>query len=191
MTAHADPKHPLHRLKTSLRDLRGRHQERHRPTGFGFALADRVDYLDAARWDAVTSGASVFLRRDVLRVIEKHGPENIQPRYALVFRDDTPVAAVMAQMVLVTGERLRAEEPARKKARPAHVLARVLAPAAGVATARLRERMLVAGNLLSWGFMGSPSRRVKNRLTFGRALPRRSTGFAGPSASAAKPISSW
>src|SRR5262245_38403054 len=107
MTERVKTQHPLRRLKSSLRDLQQRHRDRHRPTGFGFALADRVDYLDAARWDAITAGGSVFLKRDVLRVIEQHGPDNIQPRYALIFRGDTPVAVVAAQIISLRATQLQ------------------------------------------------------------------------------------
>lgn len=63
----------IQRIKASLNELRERHDQRHKPTGFGFAFADRVDYLDPARWDAVTAQSSVFLSRRVLRVIEAMG----------------------------------------------------------------------------------------------------------------------
>ena len=69
MTDNTKSQHPLRRLKSSIHDLK----ERHRPTGFGFVFADRVDYLDPIRWGSVTSNGSVFLRRDVLRIIEQHG----------------------------------------------------------------------------------------------------------------------
>src|SRR5438876_5314736 len=52
--------HPLHRLKSSIHDLQERHRDRHRPTGFGFVFADRVDYLDPARWDSVPANGSVL-----------------------------------------------------------------------------------------------------------------------------------
>jgi hypothetical protein len=146
--------HPLQRLKSSIRDLQERHRDRHRPTGFGFVFADRVDYLDPLRWDSVTAHGSVFLSRDVLRVIERHGPENIQPRYAIIFRDDTPVAVLAAQIVSVTGKELKPEGRPRKNRPASGLVERVLSPAVGVATANLNERMIVAGNLLSWGFHG-------------------------------------
>src|SRR5216683_1135810 len=107
MTDHTKPQHPLRRLKSSIRGLQERHRDRHRPTGFGFVFADRVDYLDPVRWDSVTANGSVFLSRDVLRVIEQHGPENIQPRYAIIFRGEKPVAVVAAQIVTVTSAELR------------------------------------------------------------------------------------
>src|SRR5207247_5544651 len=42
---------PLRKIAASLRALRERHQERHRPSGFDLALADRVDFFDRLRWD--------------------------------------------------------------------------------------------------------------------------------------------
>ena len=148
---------PLRRLASSFRAMQERHRERHRPSGFGFAFADRIDYLHPQRWDAVTDGATIFLRRDILRVIEEHGPENVEPRYALLFRGDKPVAAVVTQLVTVTRAQLRRDQTTRTARgdgdeRP--LLKKILSPAADVATARLKERMLVAGNLLSWGFHG-------------------------------------
>ncbi len=149
---------PLRRLAAGLRHIQERHEGRHRPTGFGFAFADRVNYLDAARWDAVTAQGSVFLRRELLRVIEDHGPENIQPRYALIFEGERAVAALAAQVVTITGESLGPESESRKVTpkveRLSGMLRRAIAPATRTASARLRERMLVAGNLLGWGFHG-------------------------------------
>jgi hypothetical protein len=144
----------LQRLKSSLSDLHARHRARHEPTGFGFVLADRIDYLDPVRWDEVTRSGSIFLRRDVLRVIEQHGPENIEPRYAMIFRGERAAAAVAVQIVTITGEHLRRDPEVAKSAPKRSLLRRVLAPAARKAGDGLRERMLVAGNLLSWGFHG-------------------------------------
>jgi len=154
MSENKNAGHPLKKLKRSIRELHERHRDRHRPTGFGFVFADRVDYLDPERWDSVTRDGSVFLSRDVLRVIERHGPENIQPRYAIIFRDDKAVAVLAAQVVAITGEHLRRENRDLKSPTRPRFLPRVLTPAMNVATANIKERMLVAGNLLSWGFHG-------------------------------------
>lgn len=144
----------LAQLNQRLREIQANHAERHRPTGLGFAFADRIDYLDPRRWDAVTNAESFFLRRQVLRVIEEHGPQNIQPRYALVFREREPIAAIAAQVVTVNGERLRRDRAVAKANRRGGVLRKLLAPVVRAAGEGFRERMLVAGNLLSWGFDG-------------------------------------
>jgi predicted N-acyltransferase len=130
---------PLKKLVTKARNLRDHHNERHRPSGFGFALADSIDYLDAGRWDAVTSHDSLFLSRRYLRVLEEAGPENLRQCYALIFRGSEPVAAVAAQSVTVSVARMR-KTPTPGKA--------------GARFERLEEKMLVCGNLLSWGMHG-------------------------------------
>lgn len=143
---------PFHKAAAALRNMRERHEERHRPSGFHFAFADRIDFLNEAAWDAVASNGSLFLRRDVLRVIEQHGPDNVVPRYALVFRGDKPVAALAVQIVTVTGKHVHNEEKSRGMGLSS--LKRAFVPAKKLATARLNERLLVAGNLMSWGFHG-------------------------------------
>jgi hypothetical protein len=129
----------LRKLVSKARDLRESHSERHRPTGFGFALADSIEYLDATRWDQVTAGGSLFLSRRYLRVIEDARPENLHPRYALIFREREAMAAVVAQSVNISLTR------ARKTSRHKTLTAPL---------ERLEERMLVCGNLLSWGMHG-------------------------------------
>jgi GNAT acetyltransferase-like protein len=114
---------------------RERHLARHRPTGFGFALADRIDYLDGSLWDDVVRDDGFFLGRPYLRALEEHAPENLVPRYALVFRGRKPAAAVVVQLVRVKA----AQFVDRKKKSP---------------LGGIRARLLVCGNLLSWGRHG-------------------------------------
>jgi hypothetical protein len=130
---------PLKKLVNKARDLRDSHNERHRPTGFGFVLADSIDYLDAARWDMLVADQSVFLSRRYLRVLEKAGPENLRQRYGLVFRGQDAVAAVVAQRVTISVDRICKKSKHRKIPAPLE---------------RLEEQMLVCGNLLSWGLHG-------------------------------------
>jgi hypothetical protein len=77
---------PLKKLVTKARDLRDHHKARHTPSGFAFALADSIDYLDKAHWDQLTAHDSLFLSRRYLRVLEDAGPDNLRPCYALIFR---------------------------------------------------------------------------------------------------------
>ena len=130
---------PLKKLVNKARDLRNSHQERHRPTGFGFALADSIDYLDAAQWNRVTANNSLFLSQRYLRVLEQAGPDNLRQRYALVFHGREPVAAVAAQSVTVSLSRVSQKHRRGQAAAPLE---------------KLQEKMLVCGNLLSWGMHG-------------------------------------
>ncbi len=150
MSAKHDTRNPLKKVASTLRELRERHEERHRPSGFGFAFADRVDFLNREAWDSVTKDGSLFLRRDLLRVIEQHGPENLVPRYATIFRDGVPAAVIAAQIVTITRKQLLHEKGSQKRS----FMKRALSPVAKVATSQLDECLLIAGNLMSWGFHG-------------------------------------
>lgn len=162
----------LPRLGEALRTLRKKHQARHSPTGFDIALADRIALLDGVRWDHAAAAGGFHLRRDYLALLERHGPEQITPCYALVARGDEPVAAVAAQWLDFHGDRLgRSAPPTASVASAANAAApasaakkdgrervplgkRLLQPLARKALDRVRQRVLVCGNLLSWGNHG-------------------------------------
>jgi len=127
---------PIKQLTAKARKLREDHRERHRPSGFGFAIADSIHYLDPAQWDSVTESHSVFLSRAYLHVLESAGPENSRQRYALVFRGNTAVAAVAAQSIRASAAQVPKSE--KKK------------PVAG-SLKRIQQNVLICGNLLSWG----------------------------------------
>lgn len=135
---------PLKQLVSKAREVNAAHRDRHRPTGFGFALADSIEYLDAARWDAVTAAASVFLSRRYLRVLEAAGPDNVQQRYAMIFRGNEAIAAIAAQSVTINAAKLPQQSDQQSASR-------VIGKAVAAPLQRLEERMLVCGNLLSWG----------------------------------------
>lgn len=126
----------LTKIVTKARDLRDHHRERHRPSGFAFALADSIDFLDQAHWTKVTGNNSLFMSPRYLRVLENAGPENLRQCYALIFNDREPVAAIAAQTVTVSASRLQKKAATNGK------------------FDRLEEKILVCGNLLSWGMHG-------------------------------------
>lgn len=124
----------LGRLLSRVGEARARHRARHAPTGFGFALADRIGYLDAAAWDALTGGASVFLSRGFLQALERAGPSTVRGRYAIAWDGARPLAAIAAQALRIDAARV--------------------APARSGAWRRVRADVLVCGNVLSWGCHG-------------------------------------
>ncbi len=137
---------PLKKIVTKARDVREHHRERHRPSGYSFALADRIDYFDKSHWDKVTFDDSLFLSRRYLSVIEDARPENLRPCYALIFREKEPVAAIAAQQISVQLERLHKTPTSR--------LTRASAARIAAHLDRHEEKMLVCGNVLSWGMHG-------------------------------------
>jgi hypothetical protein len=108
-------------IRTPIAGALDARRKRRRPTGCGFALSDRIGCVEPANRDRAASGSSIFLGRPYLRALEAGAPPNPRSRYALVFRDDVPVAAVAAQDVSVDGSRwfdgaggARIEAPARE-----------------------------------------------------------------------------
>ncbi|MDB5803723.1 MAG: family N-acetyltransferase [Betaproteobacteria bacterium] len=140
----------LAHYRSNLKDKRALR----RPSELEFAIADGIDYVNPAHWDAVTADAGFFFERSYLRVLETAGPENLAPRYALIYRDGAPVAALNMQLVRIEAARMRKEGSAVASSRnPAKRLIRHLAkPAAATLNERVRQRVLVCGNLLSYGF---------------------------------------
>jgi hypothetical protein len=124
------------------------------PSGFRIAIADTIGQLAPAAWDAVADGQSWFFSRAYLAMLERVPPEVVEPRYALVSDDEGPIAVVVLQWAEVDGTRLR---PLRKadeddEVSPLRRLVDKLAkPARAAFASRLRERVLVCGNLLTYG----------------------------------------
>lgn len=114
-----------------------------------FAFGDRIDFLNGAHWDEVTAHRGTLLQRAYFRELESALPDNLDVRYALLYRERQPVAALAMQLVQVHGARLTKAETEPKKG------LRALA-ARGVAGLgkRLGARVLVIGNLLTYGSHG-------------------------------------
>lgn len=108
----------------------------HRLSGCDLAVADRIGALDPVAWDEVVAGASVFFGRAYLRALDDTAPEGVSHRFALAWKDRRPVAAMVFQLVDITADRLGGQESCRT---------------GRLIRERLRARVLVAGNLLSWG----------------------------------------
>jgi Acetyltransferase (GNAT) domain len=126
-----------------------------KPSGLHIALADRIALLDTAQWQAATSGASWFFSRDYLSMLEGVLPAAIEPRYALIGSADAPVAAVVLQWARLEGRNLRPREEASEDEEDASPLRRLFGAVArrgaDALVGQVRERVLVCGNLLTYG----------------------------------------
>ena len=147
---------PLARIRGKIQQIKAAHQARHTPTGYEIAIADRIDQLNPVLWDAAAVAGGFHLRRSYLRVLEEHGPENLCPVYALITEDGKPIAAVAAQWLEFDGKRvarLSAEESSAGGKRVI-VKEKLLKPVGRKMRQHLRQRVLVCGNVLSWGHHG-------------------------------------
>jgi hypothetical protein len=127
-----------------LRQAQADHMLRHRPTALRFALAESVDQLRAEHWDALVAGQSICLDRRFLRLLEVEGPARLKMHYALAYEGARPVAAIACQSLAVDASLV----PSRKRA--LGKLDRLRERGLG----RLKQRVLVCGNLLGWGWQG-------------------------------------
>jgi len=144
----------LKKLLASWKDARERHRDRHRPTGFQFAAADSVQFLNGDHWDAVTESSSFFLQRSYLGLLEDFGPENLELKCSLIYKENKPLAAVVAQVINISGDRMLRAASTVSKEGTRNLWKKTFGPAARKASARIRDRVLVCGNLLSWGRHG-------------------------------------
>lgn len=107
------------------------------PRPVQFALAERLSHLDVSTWTALTASSSVFLKAPFLTALEQALPPNLSPRYAVLYRGDEPLAALVMQLVRLEG-------------RSTFAAGAPLAPL----TQFVDERALVLGNLVAWGDTG-------------------------------------
>ncbi len=126
----------LSRLAAGLDELRRGHEARHRPSGCDFAIAAHLADLDAATWDTAAAGQSLFLQRRYLDALDREAPAGVEHRFVIASRERRPVAAMVLQLVVVDGDRMGGQR---------------LRGAGRFAAERLHARVLVAGNLLTWG----------------------------------------
>lgn len=147
-------------LTQTIRDQRAAHKKRHTSTGFQFVLADSIDLVPEAAWDRITENSSIFLSRRYLKALEIAGPENLTGRYAMAFQDGQPVAAIAGQLIDLDGRRLvkqlgqSAEQYESLPARLKQKVSSLLSSAKQKTLSKIKGRLLMCGNALSWGFHG-------------------------------------
>lgn len=131
--------------RSILRRLAPREHSRLAKSGYRIAVAERIAQLNPELWDAATANASIFLSRQYLTTLENFLPANVEPRYALITDEGRPIAAVSCQLVTIDAEHLG------KRRTASRAIARVIGSAKDRLKGMLRERVLVCGNLLSFG----------------------------------------
>ncbi len=149
---------PGQRVRAHIARRREARRALRQPSGFRIALADTITQLDRDQWDDVVDGESWFFSRDYLAMLERVPPAVVEPRYALISDAQGPVAAVVLQWAEVDGTRLRPlpksggeDDELNPLRRLVDKLSRPARPARAAFATRLRERVLVCGNLLTYG----------------------------------------
>ncbi|MES2658066.1 MAG: GNAT family N-acetyltransferase [Verrucomicrobiota bacterium] len=142
---------------SKLKDKLNARQQLRRPTGFRFAMADTIGQLNPEQWDSVTAGQSWFFSRDYLQMLESVPPSCLTPRYGLISDEQGPVAVVVMQWAELEAERMRPlwgamPEPVNgKRAALKKLIGKAAADSGTAIIGKLSERVLVCGNLLSYG----------------------------------------
>lgn len=160
MSEKKDAVSPRRSLKEKLKDAARAHRRRHSSTGLQFVIADSIELIPGKAWDKITHASSVYLSRNYLRVLESAAPDGLSPRYAMVFDGKVPVVAIAAQLIEISGKNLisqteNAGELARGQGRTLRkVIKEIGQSAKKKAIAKIQGRLLVCGNLLSWGQHG-------------------------------------
>jgi hypothetical protein len=147
-------KNPFKKVAQKMADVRARHRERHRVSGFGFSFADRISYLPETHWDQATETAGFFMSRPYLQILEKTGGDKLRQRYALVYEGDSPIAAVCTQMGEISAAQFSKKPSGAKSGKISKLFRPMLNSARSVkgkSFNRIRARFLICGNLLSWG----------------------------------------
>ncbi|KRC00905.1 GNAT family N-acetyltransferase [Duganella sp. Root198D2] len=125
----------LRSVKTALSERREVRKRLRGPAQLRYAIADSIGMLDAQAWKGLTAQAGFFLSYDYLRSLESVLPANLDPRYALVYEDEQPVAALYMQLADIR-------------------LAQASKTSFGSLGESLGQRVLTCGNLLTFGQHG-------------------------------------
>ncbi len=150
----------LNRAIEAIKTFRRSKEAKRRPSGFQFALADSVAFLNAADWDAITAEASVFMQRSYLAAMEAHPPSNVLMRYAVAYLDGAPRMAMVVQRAAIDWRRVPKKSDIKKFDKlDLH-----------------EEQMLLCGNLLAPGagvcFAPGVQAEENDWLAVGEALYR-------------------
>jgi hypothetical protein len=154
------PKLSLGKGLQRLRRARADHGLRHRPSPFRFTLAESIEALRSDHWDGLVHGHSVCLGRPFLRALEDAGPENLGQHYAIAYDDaGQPQVAIAAQSLVIDASLVPKQGTGRRSER-----------LRDQGLSKVRQRVLVCGNLLGWGPQGVAIARGADRALAWQAV---------------------
>lgn len=139
------------RLSRKLKIAGAHHKSRRRPTGYKFAIFDSIEFVNEQVWDGLVKNQSIFFQREYLDALERTKPTNLQPRYALIYLKAQPVAVVVMQLVDFSFDQVVGTRVKKSDLKELFSLFGQVANSVGQ---KLRGRLLVCGNLFTWGPYG-------------------------------------
>jgi hypothetical protein len=145
---------PVKRITDKINVARSRYHARHAPSGYEYSINDSIHFVKAETWDYLVTGRSLFFQRSYLELLEAALPSNVTPRYVVVYAAGAPVAALIIQLVDFSLDHIIGAKSARASISMKQRLKKQLLPLASKAARHLQGRMVVCGNLFSWGDHG-------------------------------------
>ena len=113
------------------------------PSGYQFAIADKIDFLNPDHWDHITREHSIFLSRRYLANAQKEFCEQILRNYAIIYDQGRPIATIATQTFDVDGTQVLSAKPS-DSLKPTDQLKRK-------SLSMLKRRIMLCGNVHTWG----------------------------------------
>jgi predicted N-acyltransferase len=79
-------------------------ETRRRPSELGISIFDSINHVPSDQWNTVVPEHKGLMRHSYLIAVENSRIENQQNRYALIYKNNTPVAAAIFNIIVLTGE---------------------------------------------------------------------------------------
>lgn len=114
-----------------------------KPSGYQFAIADKIDFLNPDHWDHITREHSIFLSRRYLANAQKEFCEQILRNYAIIYDQGRPIATIATQTFDVDGTQVLSAKPS-DSLKPTDQLKRK-------SLSMLKRRIMLCGNVHTWG----------------------------------------
>lgn len=112
-------------------------------SGYQFAIANRIEFLNADHWDKVTAESSVFLSRRYLSSAQDEFSGDIVRNFALIYDNNAPVVAIATQTFDVVGTQLVGSDSSATPNLPEQWKRKSLS--------LLKRRLMICGNVHTWG----------------------------------------
>ena len=137
---------PVSKLSTLFADAKSAKG----PSGYDFAIADSVQLLNHQHWDGLVEHGSVMMSRGYLNAIRYAGPTGFMQRAGIIYHLGQPVAAFCTQSLDVNAAQLVSSHDELSDVDSSQLSKKLKRKALKT----IDRRLLICGNVLSWGAHG-------------------------------------